>query len=170
MNIDKFNQEHASLLASVTTLRELVHAGVAANAEPIVRQLVAMSALVKLYLAAEDRVLYPALAGAADPRVARVGQQFQQEMGGIAASYGAFVSRWNLPARLAGDPQCFRDEANAVFKALHQRIQREGHELYPLAAQVRGGRALRRRPSPVPPRRRPGNRRGGCRAGRERCG
>lgn len=136
MNIDKFNQEHASLLASVTTMRELVQGGVQANAEAIVRQLMAMSASVKLHLAAEDRVLYPALANAADPRVAQVGKQFQQEMGGIAGAYSAFASRWNVPARLAADPQGFRDEANAVFKALHQRIQREGQELYPLAAQV----------------------------------
>jgi hypothetical protein len=136
MNVDKFNQDHASLLASVETLRALVQGGVAANAAAIAHQLVAMSAAVKLHLAAEDRVLYPALANAADPEVARVGRQFQQERGGLAASYGAFVSRWNAAARLAADPEGFRDEANTVFKALHQRIQREGRELYPLAARV----------------------------------
>ena len=136
MNIDRFNRDHANQMASVTMLRDLVQGGVAANAPAIVHQLLAMSAAIKLHLAAEDRVLYPALARAADPQVAQVGQRFQHEMGGIAADYSAFVSRWNVPARLVDDPQGFRDEANIVFKALHQRIQREGRELYPLAAQV----------------------------------
>ncbi|GGY23507.1 hypothetical protein GCM10008098_16210 [Rhodanobacter panaciterrae] len=68
--------------------------------------------------------------------IERIGKQFQNEMGGLAATYAAFATRWNLSAKIAADPQGFRDDANAIFKALHQRIQRENRELYPLAEQI----------------------------------
>jgi hemerythrin-like domain-containing protein len=136
MNIDKFKREHVDLLAAVTTLRELVQTGVQEHAEAIVGQLVSMSSVIKLHLAAEDRVLYPALINAADPRVAQTGQQFQQEMGDLAQAYTGFVSRWNLASKISQDPEGFRGDANNVFKALHLRVQRENRELYPLAEQL----------------------------------
>jgi DNA-binding transcriptional LysR family regulator len=136
MNIDKFKQEHADLLIAIGALRELVQSGVQEHADMIVAHLVTMSGVIKMHLAAEDRVLYPALANASDPVVAQTGKLFQQEMGGLAGTYGAFVSRWNLATKVAQDPQGFRDEANAVFKALHMRVQRENRELYPLAEMV----------------------------------
>jgi hypothetical protein len=136
MNIDKFKREHVDLLAAVTTLRELVQTGVQEHAEAIVGQLVSMSSVIKLHLAAEDRVLYPALINAADPRVAQTGQQFQQEMGDLAQAYAGFVSRWNLASKISQDPEGFRGDANNVFKALHSRVQRENRELYPLAEQL----------------------------------
>jgi hypothetical protein len=136
MDIEKFKREHVDLLAAVTALRELVQTGVQEHAEAIVSQLVTMSSVIKLHLAAEDRVLYPALIHAADPRVAQIGKQFQEEMGDLAQAYSAFVSRWNLAAKISKDPQGFRSDANNVFKALHLRVQRENRELYPLAEQV----------------------------------
>lgn len=136
MNIDKFKREHVDLLTSVTTLRELVQSGVHEHADAILKQLLSMSSVIKLHLGAEDRVLYPALASAADPLVAQTGKQFHDEMGGLAAAYAAFASRWNLTGKIAADPQGFRDAANAIFKALHQRVQRENRELYPLAESI----------------------------------
>ena len=133
VNIDKFRQEHADVMNSVGVLRELVHAGANEHAEEIVAQLLAMTGAIKLHLAAEDRVLYPALAKASDPLVAQTSRMFQQEMGGLADTLTAFVSRWNLAAKISKNPQGFRDEANAVFKALHMRVQRENRELYPMA-------------------------------------
>ncbi|RUL67047.1 hemerythrin domain-containing protein [Dyella dinghuensis] len=136
MNIDKFKQEHVYVMNSVGTLRELVQAGVTDHAEEIVAQLLAMTGAIKLHLAAEDRVLYPALANAPDPLVAQTSRMFQQEMGGLAETLTGFVSRWNLAAKISQNPQGFRDEANAVFKALHMRVQRENRELYPMAEAI----------------------------------
>jgi hypothetical protein len=136
MNIDKFKQEHLDLLGAVALLRELVQSGVEAHAEAICKQLLSMAGTIKLHLAAEDRVLYPALARADDPFVAYVGKRFQQDMGGIAEAFGAFVSRWNLATKIAADPAGFRDDANAIFKALHTRVQRENRDLYPLAEMI----------------------------------
>jgi hypothetical protein len=136
MNIDKFKREHVDLLAAVTTLRELVQSGVTEHAEAILGQLISMSSVIKLHLAAEDRVLYPALVNAPDPLVAQTGKRFQEEMGDLAQAYSAFVSRWNLASKISHDPEGFRSDANNVFKALHLRVQRENRELYPLAEGV----------------------------------
>jgi hypothetical protein len=136
MNIDKFKREHVDLLAAVNALRELVQIGVQEHADAILNQLVAMSSVIKLHLAAEDRVLYPALMGATDPLVAQTGKRFQEEMGDLAQAYAAFVSRWNLVSKISHDPEGFRSDANNVFKALHLRVQRENRELYPLAELV----------------------------------
>lgn len=133
MNVDKFKNDHATVLSAVEDLKRLVKAGIEANADAISKAVVAMSAKVKLHLASEDQYLYPALAKSANPAVTRLGKQFQDEMGGIAVAYMEFVNRWNLGAKVAAAPEDFRAHANAIFKALHQRIQRENKELYPLA-------------------------------------
>ncbi|MFK2879156.1 hemerythrin domain-containing protein [Rhodanobacter hydrolyticus] len=136
MDIERFKKEHVDLLSAVTLLRELVQQGCKEHAEAIHRQLSAMSSAIKLHLAAEDRMLYPALMRAADPAIAQTGQRFQEEMGGLATTYMAFATRWALANKIAADPQGFRDDANEVFKALHQRVQRENRELYPLAERL----------------------------------
>lgn len=136
MNIDAFKQQHVELLRAITTLRELVQQGVQEHAETILQLVVSISATIKLHLAAEDRMLYPALGRASDPVITQTGQRFQQEMGGLASAYGAFARQWNLAGKIAGDPQGFRGDANTVFKALHQRVQRENRELYPLAERL----------------------------------
>lgn len=134
MDIEKFKRDHVALMRTVGELRELVHAGIESHADAIAHELVAMSAAVKLHLAAEDRVLYPALA--ADARTQDIGERYQNEMGGLAQTYAEFVRHWSFAAQIAGDPEGFRNEANAVFKALHQRVQRENRELYPLAESL----------------------------------
>lgn len=133
MNIDRFKNDHNTMLSAVEELRRLVQGGVAKNADAITSALVSMSGAIKLHLSAEDSFLYPTLAKSKNPEVAKVGAKFQSEMGGIAAAYGAFAGKWNVSSKVAADPDGFKDNANAIFKALHQRIQAENQELYPLA-------------------------------------
>jgi len=136
MNIDKFTDEHVLILRAVTDLKALAKDGIGQNADAIAKSIVRMSSSIKLHLAAEDRYVYPTLANSSDPAIAKLGTQFQQEMGGIAAAYVEFAGKWNTAPNVAADPEGFKDHANAIFKALHERIQRENKELYPLAANA----------------------------------
>lgn len=136
MNIDRYKKEHVVILTEVSELRKLVERGISENADSIAKAIVSMSSKVKLHLAAEDQFLYPGLANSANPTVAKIGQKFQKEMGGIAAAYMEFVGKWNLASKVAANPEGFRADANNIFKALHQRIQSENQELYPLAEQI----------------------------------
>lgn len=136
MNLERFKSDHVAILSSVTELKRLVQAGIHENADSIASTIVKMSSTIKLHLAVEDNMLYPALAKSANPEAARKGQAFQSEMGSIANAYLAFARKWNLGSLVAAQPEVFRADANGIFKALQQRIQRENEELYPLAEQA----------------------------------
>ena len=109
MNLDKFKHQHTDILRSITTLRALAHAGVEANATAIAQGIVAMSGTIKLHLAVEDQVLYPALQRGGNVELARLGRQYQSEMASIASAY----------------------EANVVLRRVFERMQREDHDFYP---------------------------------------
>ncbi|MDD2711505.1 MAG: hemerythrin domain-containing protein [Simplicispira sp.] len=144
MNIDRFKHEHHDILAGIAALRRLSHAGVTDNAAEIAQRIVAMSSTIKLHLAVEDRVLYPALRNGPDPALARLGAQFQQEMGAIASAYMAFARRWNTADGVKQNPDGFRADANAVLRTVHERMQREDRDFYPRieAQEVLAAQAL----------------------------
>lgn len=136
MNIEKFKADHVSILGSVTELRRLVQAGIANNAAAIANMIVSISAIIKLHLASEDRVLYPALKRSSNAAVTQTAEKFQTEMGTIATAYGDFSRKWNISSKIAAEPEAFRKAADQIFKALYERIQREDRELYPLADRI----------------------------------
>jgi hypothetical protein len=131
MNIEKFKRQHLAILDGIKLLRDTVHEGIAEQAESIAAQLIAISGLVKLHLAVEDSVLYPALAQSDNRMLASLGGRYQKEMTGLAEAYFVFAARWNLGSRIAAEPEAFRRDANQVLRALHDRIGREDREFYP---------------------------------------
>lgn len=139
MNIDKFKRQHDEIYQCIDALRDRSRAGIAANAGEIARLVVSMSSMIKLHLAVEDKVLYPALRGSA--ALARMGQAYQGEMQGIAAGYERFARKWNLGDSVARDPEGFRADANTVLKMLYQRIRREDRDFYPAIEQHAPARA-----------------------------
>ena len=131
MNITRFQYEHQDIVGQIDHLRELARAGVEPNAAAIASGIVAMSSTIKLHLAVEDRLLYPALRAGADAELARLGERFQREMGAIAAAYMEFARRWNTPQSVRADPEGFRANANTVLRQVHERMQRENRDFYP---------------------------------------
>jgi hypothetical protein len=117
-------------------LRKLIATGIEHNAGAITQLLRTMSATIKLHLAVEDRVVYPAFANSGRGELAALGRFYQEEMGDLSRAYSEFALRWNLPNRVAADPEGFRAEANAVFKALFLRTRREESELYPAFSRL----------------------------------
>lgn len=136
MNVGNFRQDHDTILSAVTDLRNLAQTDIIENADPIAQMIVSISSTIKLHLATEDSMLYPALARSLHADAAQVGKTFQSEMGGIAAAYLAFSRKWNYGPRVAAKPDTFKSGANHIFKALHERIQRENEELYPLVEKA----------------------------------
>jgi iron-sulfur cluster repair protein YtfE (RIC family) len=136
MNIDKFKHQHIDILSAIADLRKLVQSGIANHAADIAQRIVAMSGIIKLHLAVEDRVLYPALEASGNSQLAGMGQKYRQEMDGIAGSYLNFAAKWNTPRQLAEEPEAFREEANQVLKALYDRMKREDREFYPAIEAV----------------------------------
>ncbi|WP_374556800.1 hemerythrin domain-containing protein [Thermomonas sp.] len=136
MDIRQIQSDHDVLLARMAALRDLVAAGAAANAVAICAELAALGATLRLHLAIEDNLLYPALARAHDAEVASAGRHFQQEMGGLADDYAAFTRRWCAADDIAAAPERFRQDLETVLGALDARIAREHATLLPLAAAL----------------------------------
>ena len=131
MQIDKFKHQHGDIKRRIAELRDLARAGADTHAEAIAQGIVAMSALIKLHLAVEDQVLYPALQVDSQSDLARLARHYQSDMVPIAAAYDAFARRWNTSQRVREDAQGFRDDANLVLRKLHERMLREDREFYP---------------------------------------
>lgn len=136
MNIDKFKHQHIEIMEAVNELRRLVAEGIVRNADRISAKMVSMSGTIKLHLSVEDSVLYPALQKSQDATHVALGNKYRSEMDGLAAAYTQFAGKWLSAKRIADDADGFRAEANTVFKALHERIQRENKELYPVLEQM----------------------------------
>ncbi len=131
MNIDKFKRQHVDIIGCIAALRQASQAGVSENAAEIARLIISMSSVIKLHLAVEDQILYPALRSGNNAILARMGQKFQNEMGSIASAYMMFAGRWNQAEKVARDPQGFRSDANSVLKIVHARMQKENTVFYP---------------------------------------
>lgn len=132
MNIDKFKHQHGEILACISALRTLVRSGIQKNAPDISRLVITMSSTIKLHLAVEDKILYPALQDAGNTALATMGKRFQDEMTSIALSYLDFARRWNTALTVAQNPEGFRAEANTVLRVLHDRMRKEDTEFYPV--------------------------------------
>lgn len=132
MNIDRFKHQHVEILSCISALRTHSHRGIRDNAAEIARLIVAMSSTIKLHLAVEDSVLYPALNSSKDSALAAMGKRFQDEMKHIAAGYLAFSRKWNSAASVSNSPEEFRADANSVLKVLYERMQKENTDFYPV--------------------------------------
>ena len=131
MNIDKFKQQHIEIMGCVMELRRFANDGIGENAENIAKLIITMSSIIKLHLAVEDQILYPALQNGNNSALTIMGKKFQDEMTTIASAYMRFARKWNHAANVAGDPEGFRSDANRVLKILHDRMQKENADFYP---------------------------------------
>ncbi len=131
MDMKRFEAQHEAIQRGIDELRTVCKQGVGENAAEIARLLVSISSTIKLHLAGEDRMLYPAAQCAGDAAVARLAQRYQEDMGPLAAEFEAFVRRWNTAQPLREQAETFRREANTVLRLLWERMQREDSEFYP---------------------------------------
>lgn len=136
MDIDRFKHQHVEILQGIAELRRLAHNGIQTNAAAIAAKVNALSSLVKLHLAIEDRILYPAVQNTGSVELAEMGKAYQDDMKGIAGQYINFARRWSQARAVATEPEAFRDDANTVLKTVYQRMQRENTEFYPAIEAV----------------------------------
>lgn len=136
MDIDRFQQQHAQILSLISRMREQAHRGIEENAREIASHVRVLKSVVVAHLQVEDTLLYPRMQRLTGSTVARLAQQFQTEMKPLASQFVDFVERWSSEEAVRAKPDGFRQEANLVLRALHQRIQREEADFYPQAAAI----------------------------------
>ncbi len=100
-----------------------------------------LNRVLMLHLAKEDQYLYPQIAASTDKRAAAMASKFAADMGGLAAQYLAYVSKWT-PDGIAHEWDAFAVDTRKVMGALRQRILREERDLYPLIEQTAPGQSI----------------------------
>lgn len=131
MDIDRFKHQHVDILQRIDELRSLARKGIETNAQAIAQRVADLGKLVTLHLAIEDRIMYPTVRKAADPKLAAMGAAYQEEMKGIANRYLRFTEHWSKAQNVASEPEGFRSAANNVLRDVYLRMQRENQEFYP---------------------------------------
>lgn len=131
MDISRFMSHHVDILQSIKAMRSLSHTGIAEHAQEIAHAIMELKTKVSLHLSTENKVLYPQIHALQDAEISRLAHKFQDEMDDLAQAFNDFCRRWRQARVLAADPEGFRNDANTVIKALHQRIQHENTAFYP---------------------------------------
>ncbi|MEO5866552.1 MAG: hemerythrin domain-containing protein [Sphingomonas sp.] len=134
-------RQHDAAIALVADIQKLVASPGALQTRETAFQvtmlLAKLTGLLRIHFAQEDRVLYPSLMVSGRGGVAATARRFAEEMGQLGPVYAAFAEKWTVTDALLADPDGFRRESTTVFDALANRIERENHELYPMA-ETRG--------------------------------
>lgn len=140
--IAQLQSQHEACLAIVQDIQaHSAHIADRLSAVEITFMLARLTGILRIHLALEDEILYPALRKSSNPRTAEIGERCWQEMGGLADTYLDFADAWKRADVLLADQARFRSESAAVFKALAERISHEHREVYPLVAQIESIRA-----------------------------
>ncbi len=136
MDMTRFETRHEAIQRGIGDLRHVCKQGIAENSAEIVRLLVSISATIKLHLAGEDRMLYPAALRAGDA-AGPAGTMLSGRYGPLAAEFEAFVRRWYTVQPLREQTETLRREANTVLRLLWERMQRENSEFYPRMKELK---------------------------------
>lgn len=131
MHTTSLRQQHAELGSVITAMQQALK-----ERKPgadIRALLVTLSGKLSIHLAAEDRMLYPALQAAKDPAVAEMARRFAEEMGGLAVNFKTFTHTYVSGSVIDADRDGFVKAFQGVVDAVLKRVKAEEDTLYPAA-------------------------------------
>ena len=131
----KLREDHAKLARMFRQLEQVI-----AHREPPpqlelfeLRQGLLSTLLAHLKL--EDWALYPRLIDSGDDDISAKGEEFKQEMGGLAPAFLAYCDKWTA-STIPGDWESYCSDTRALLDALMDRLTRENRELLPLLERL----------------------------------
>ena len=131
---DRFRRQHEELLGLAlevdTALDPPAFPG---NARDIRRMMARLKGKLVVHSTMENDALYPRLFQHADPSVRATAQALFEELGGIYDAFTGHHTKWNSVELIEADPSGYIRDTRAIFDKLRLRMERENHELYPLA-------------------------------------
>ena len=131
----KLREEHAQLVKIVRRLSNYIDKPSPPPQLDLFDVRRELSSTLIAHLKAEDWVLYPRLLGSSDPTIQATGQAFNEEMGGLAAAFMAYTTKWSADS-ITADWAGFCEESRGIVDALSNRITRENRELLPLLERL----------------------------------
>lgn len=137
IDITPFNEDHRNILNITQQLAATLNAKALARDAWDTRGLLSVLAgKLKVHLALEDRILYPALQSSPNENVRSLSQQFSDEMGGIAKVFQSYMDKWPHAMAIEERPQEFVDDTQGILEVLGKRIEKEENVLYPMASDT----------------------------------
>lgn len=129
--------QHSEIADLIGQIEAKMSADVLVNEGDGVRTLLSqLSGKVSVHLAMEDKALYPVMIDSGNDEACKMAESFMAEMGSLGGVFKEFVAKWPIGQVIKDDPTSFISEAQTVFKALKDRVQREESQLYPLADTI----------------------------------
>lgn len=136
MNIDKMKSQHIEIIENINTLREYSRSGIPQHANDIARTIINMSSIIKIHLSSEDKFLYPHAESVGSIELKNLSAKFKSEMTSIANEYEVFSRRWNTANKISSHENEFRQDANIILRKIHERMNKENKEFYPLMEKI----------------------------------
>lgn len=134
---ERFRTDHANLLTLVEQISTML------NKRELERDASHLRALLskflgnlKVHLAMEDHALYPELTVSEDLNLRTTAIRFKNEMGDLKMVVDGYAKRWDKAPTIQTNALEFIQETKKIFAALSKRIDKEDHELYPMADEV----------------------------------
>ncbi len=94
-----------------------------------------LAGLLKIHLLEEDEFLYPRLMKSNDDSVKNMAEQYNIEMGSLAAEYALFKGKYNMANKIKDNLAEFLLEGKRIINRLKIRIEKENFELYRLVKE-----------------------------------
>jgi iron-sulfur cluster repair protein YtfE (RIC family) len=131
-----YRRQHEELMNYANRLASYIssdNSDVAPEAERILRS---FAGKLKVHLAMEDRVLYPAMIASPNEELSQTAKRFQREMGDLSKVVNAYLERWSRTQLIADGFTAFRKDTREILDALSRRIDAEEKVLYTLYEQL----------------------------------
>jgi iron-sulfur cluster repair protein YtfE (RIC family) len=134
---EQFRTQHKEILLLAGEIGSLCQPRVAPGNETAIKaKLNALSGVLSVHLAMEDKTLYPAMISSQNSAAKNTASAFKDQMGGIAGAFKSFIGKYPTGKSILDHDAAFSADFKAIRTALQTRISKEESALYPLADKL----------------------------------
>ena len=133
MDMTIYTSKHDAIKEILSEIKPLEEAG-AQNSEEIAMKIGKLSVIIQMHLAGEDKYLYPYLLKSSEPKTRAITSAYMTEMKQIEDGFLRFLAKFKTADSIRSDFCSFQKDFLKINASIRQRMEREEHELYPLAA------------------------------------
>jgi len=131
--IANLKRQHRELTqVTMEIVPRLVPDALALDASPVRRSLQALTGILKVHVAMEDRSFYPFLLAHRDTHLRGLAEQFLTKRDEIQERYLTYASAWLEPGAIERNANRFIEDSRSMFLELGTRMLQEDREFHPL--------------------------------------
>jgi hypothetical protein len=130
--IDNLTRQHKELVRiTVTFVQQLQSVGSGSSSADAYKSLHALSGVLRVHVAMEDRSFYPFLVSHRDASVRQMAERFLSEREQIQERFDKYAARWTSTAAIDAAPHSFVAETREMLHVLGMRMMAEDREFHP---------------------------------------